>query len=128
MKPSVKHLGGEKSLSFLLQWNQLEVNLVLNFEPLLQEWKPEPPFVISHFQAIPWGHRGFGYLYVNRDCLTEYYTLYDNEVVIQANPKQITIPETDVDNFSVRPTAVYLFPKSIAYTAEDKIIIKQVFI
>jgi hypothetical protein len=127
LKPVVKHLGGSKSLSILLTWKELNVNLVLNFEPLVRLNNPIKPWVISHFQAIPFGHRSFGYLICKEDNTIEYQTLYENEVEIRAYPKQISIPESSSDFLDIRPTACYVFEKTITYQESSKLIIKSIY-
>lgn len=112
MKPRVNQLGGKKSLSFLLTWKELNTNLILNFEPIVNNNNLKTPWVIGHFQAVPFGHRSFGYVYCKNNKEVEYTTLYSNEINIKTCPRQIDIPEDDLRFIDVRPTAVYVFEKS----------------
>lgn len=120
--PKTRQIGGPSSLIFQLQW---EVNngivMTLNFVPLVTELKLKPPYVLSHFQAMPYAYRNFGWVDVVQGR-ARYTTIPYQHIDVKAVGLPFMLDESKYEN--LRPTAIMYYPSSTLSTSKGKWILK----
>lgn len=116
--PQVKYLGNH---AIQISWNISSSEwvigargpqvILLNLGPMIRVHKLEAPFVLQHWQALPVGHRTYGYYYVARgwaDGVGKYHSLQPHELYIEEGIRIEPLALRDEEYIGMRPTAMNL--------------------
>lgn len=121
VRQKITHLGDRR---FRVSWQHQELEksaLLLDFQPLVNVFKLQPPYVLLHWQAKPHGLRRWG-VYDGKS--NQYYGI-DYDRFQTKGATSFTLLQIDETRHNTKPTAVILFPnRTIGVTPHNQYVLE----